>query len=115
MQLQLQSAKVFVSYKPVDFRKGIDGLCEYISQEYDSSLSSGIYIFHNKGKDKLKVLFWHNNGFILLHKRLEKGKFTIPQSTEPLKITSEQLSWLLAGLDWYSMSNWQELSYKEYY
>ncbi len=115
MQLQLESTKIYVAYKPVDFRKGIDGLSEYVLNEYAGSLNQCIYIFHNKGKDKLKVLFWHNNGFVLLQKRLEKGKFVTPTSDKNTAITNQQLSWLIAGLDWSSMSNWKELTYEDYY
>lgn len=115
MELQLQSPKIFMAYTPVDFRKGIDGLCEYIHGAYSTLPTDGIYVFHNKGKDKIKVLFWHGNGFVLLQKRLEKNRFIIPLLEENAEIDNKQLSWLIAGLDWHNMSNWNELSYNDYY
>jgi transposase len=115
MKLQLDSPNIYLANEPVDFRKGIDGLSEYIIEEYTSSVIKGLYVFHNKSKDKLKLLFWHGNGFCLLQKRLERNRFTIPIGREQLVISNKQLSWLLAGLDWQTMSNWKELSYEDYY
>lgn len=115
MHLQLESPKIYVSYVPVDFRKGIDGLSEYITQEYPNQSPDSIYVFHNKSKTKLKMLFWHGNGFVLIQKRLEGVKFTTPNKNKNLEITSQQLSWLVAGLDWEQMKNWKELSYDDYY
>jgi transposase len=115
MQLQLDSPKVFVACSPVDFRKGIDGLSETILVEYSTPLTEGIYVFHNKNKNKLKILFWHGNGFVLLQKRLEKGRFTVPLKDENVEISSQQLSWLIAGLDWDNMSSWNELTYNDYF
>lgn len=115
MELQLSSTKIFVSNNPVDFRKGIDGLSEYVTTVYASSPLDGLYVFYNKGKDKLKILFWHNNGFVLIQKRLEKNRFIINPSENIVEIDNKQLSWLLAGLDWSTMSDWKELSYNDYY
>lgn len=115
MKLQLSSTKIFVSNSPVDFRKGIDGLSEYVTTEYSSNPLDGLYVFYNKNKDKLKILFWHNNGFVLIQKRLENSRFIINKSEDILEIDNKQLSWLLAGLDWSLMSDCQELSYNNYY
>ena len=64
--------------------------------------AAGIFVFCNRAKDKLKVLVWHDNGFVLLYKRLEKGKFTIipDQDASSVVLDEQQLNWLLAGLDW---------------
>lgn len=113
--LKLGSPTVMLATSPVDFRKGIDGLCAYVMLGAHRVPSDVIYIFHNKGRDKVKLLFWHNNGYILLQKRLEKGKFTIPKGDKSLSINHQQLSWLLAGLNWEQMTNWQELTYDDYY
>ena len=115
MQLKLQSSLIYVASSPVDFRRGIDGLGEYVSNIGDKLLTTSLFVFHNKGKDKIKLLFWHNNGFVLIQKRLEKKKFIFICTDNHIQITDKQLSWLLAGLDWQAMSNWKELSYDDYY
>lgn len=94
----------------VDFRKAIDGLCLLVPEQLEAE---SIYIFYNKSKNKLKLLGWHGNGFALLYKRLEKGRFTISKKNN--SINEEQLSWLLAGLNWEEMSNWGELKFTEFY
>lgn len=114
MELKLQSPKIFVAHTPVDFRKGIDGLGEYIQSSYNCIPTDGIYVFYNKGKDKIKMLFWHGNGFVLLQKRLEKNRFIMPALEDKAEIDNKQLSWLIAGLDWNKMSNWESLSYNDY-
>ena len=99
MQLKLSSPHIWLATESVDFRCSIDGLCERVCQHFKSQLRDGIFVFYNRHRDKLKILAWHGNGFALLYKRLEKGKFTLPCSGEPITLTEKQLSWLLAGLD----------------
>ena len=108
MQIRLSGKKIYMAVEAVDFRKAIDGLCALLPKQLEAE---DIYIFYNKGKNKLKILGWHGNGFVLLYKRLEKGKFTIAGNI----LTEEQLSWLLAGLDWERMSSWGELKYSNFY
>ena len=74
MHLRLSGKQIYLASEAVDFRKAINGLCSLISGEIQEE---EIYIFYNKGRDKLKILGWHRNGFILLYKRLEKGRFSI--------------------------------------
>ena len=79
-------------------------------------LQKDIFVFFNRHKNKVKILSWHNNGFVLLQKHLDKNKFTYATSEKnPMRISSQQLSWLLAGLDWITMSEWDELSFQNYY
>lgn len=115
MELKLQSPKIFVAHTSVDFRKGIDGLSEYVHSSYDCIPTDGIYVFYNKNKDKIKILFWHGNGFVLLQKRLERNKFIMPLLEDKKEIDNKQLSWLIAGLDWEQMNNWNQLTYNDYY
>lgn len=110
MKIQLSSKQIWLAKEPVDFRKAIDGLCVEVEDEFHKE---SIYVFYNKARNKLKILGWHGNGFILLYKRLERGRFTISQhGTEP---DEQQLSWLLAGLNWEQMSNFGELKYDSFY
>lgn len=108
MQLKLSGKEILLAQEAVDFRKAIDGLCGLIK----GIEAEKIYIFYNKARNKLKILGWHRNGFILLYKRLEKRKFVIGRNK---RLDAQQLSWLLAGLDWEEMSNWGELKYKDFY
>lgn len=116
MQLVLSESSIWVSNKSVDFRKSIDGLCATIMLEFSRNPQNGIYIFFNRNRDKIKILGWHRNGFTLVYKRLEKSKFTLPKYTdEIIELNNKQLSWLLAGLDWSSMSTWPELEFDSFY
>jgi len=64
-------------------------------------LSSHLFVFCNRQRDKLKILYWHNNGFWLFYRRLEKQRFHWPQPSQSaaVEITSRELLWLLEGLD----------------
>mgnify|MGYP002177686305 CR=1 FL=1 len=74
-----------------------------------------MYIFYNKSFDKIKILFWHKNGFVLFYKRLEKGKFRFPKKTDvQLSINKKQFSWLVAGLDFMLMDEFKELNFDDY-
>ena len=66
--------------------------------------SEGIYIFYNKNLDRLKIIGWHRNGFIMLYKVLETGKFFVQCDGDNLQINPEQLNWLLIGVDWRLLS-----------
>lgn len=118
MQLIVNQAQVWLYPRVVDFRKSIDGLGALILDQFDMNLKADIFIFLNRHRDKVKVLAWHGNGFVLIYKRLEKGKFTRSQLNEEsslLTLSDKELSWLLAGLNWEQMSHWKELDYDEFY
>jgi transposase len=70
------SVRIFMARDPVDFRKAFDGLCAIIQSEFgDDPFSGHIFLFFNKRRDRVKLLFWDRNGFWLLYKRLERGTF----------------------------------------
>lgn len=116
MQLQLYGNKIWIFKKPVDFRRSIDGLSNFIVQDIKSDPRKGIFLFYNRGKDKIKCLSWHKNGFVLIYKRLEKGKFCFKFNQEQgvSEMNMDELSWLLAGLEWQKMRYWNELSYDKF-
>ncbi|MCP4988763.1 MAG: IS66 family insertion sequence element accessory protein TnpB [Colwellia sp.] len=66
-----------------------------------SPLNGSVYVFCNKNKDKLKVLYWDKTGFALWYKRLEKDKFKWPKklNEQSLNLTEQQLHWLFDGFD----------------
>lgn len=116
MQIQLKAPAILFYNSAIDFRKSIDGLVTLIHTHLNQNPALGIYIFFNKARDKLKILAWHGNGFVLLYKRLECGKFTIPVSfdVQSVALDEKQLSWALAGLDWEKMRAWNQLEFDEY-
>lgn len=89
---------------PIDFRKQIDGLVLLIADHMKLNPTSGqLFLFRNKTAKKIKLLFWDKNGFWLFYKRLEKGRFIFPEIEDHIiKLSSDQLSWLLSGLDFSS-------------
>ncbi len=71
--------EVFLYAEPVDMRKSIDGLACLIEQETKlSPFDHWVFVFCNREWDKIKLLFWENNGFVLWYKRLEKYRFQWP-------------------------------------
>ena len=114
MQLRVTSPDIWLYKDAVDFRKSIDGLVAIIKFELAANPTDGIFVFCNRGKDKLKVLAWHGNGFVLLYKRLEKGRFTpvgTDQNEQSVALSKEEWRALLAGLNWEQMSSWNTLAY----
>lgn len=116
MQLQLYGKKIWVYRSAIDFRKSIDALSYLIMNEIKHQPKEGIYLFFNRGRDKIKCLSWHKNGFALLYKRLEVGRFCIAfnNSTGIVEVNTDELGWLLAGLEWQKMRDWKELNYEKF-
>ena len=108
------SCEVFIYNKPTDMRKSINGLSILVCNELKKNPTSpGIFVFWNKKLDKLKLLYWHINGFCLLYKRLEKQRFKIPANMSvTLLVSSKELQWLLDGLDFSKLSGHQNLKYE---
>lgn len=93
---------VYLYRDRVDFRKSINGLSLVIEESMGlSPLEPGLFVFCNRGRDKLKALYWDRTGFALWYKRLENDRFKWPRTadTSVLSLTHEQWDWLLRGLD----------------
>jgi len=97
--------RVLVATKPVDFRKGMDGLAAYVEQQLQADPFSGVvHVFRSKRADKVKLLFWDQTGLVLVTKRLENGRFRWPAIQDGvMRLSPAQLSALLEGLDWSRM------------
>lgn len=109
--------KVYLSLEAVDMRKSINGLSIAVIEELSCNpQDEALYIFYNKSRNKVKCLYWDKNGFVLIYKRLEKGRFQFSKSLsgDLYEITHQQLSWLLAGFDFIQMSQYPELNFKNY-
>ena len=111
MQIDFKCEKIWLWSEAVDFRKSIDGLCALVVERMKDNPGEGMYIFCNRSRNKLKILGWHGNGFILVYKRLGKGKFTIAGG----ELNERQLSWLLAGFDWQVLGNWDKANFSDYF
>ena len=78
-------------------RKSIDGLAALVQQQFQLDLfASSAFLFCGRRRDRMKVLLWEDDGFLLLYKRLEDGKFSWPHNEQDL--TREQFIWLTQGL-----------------
>jgi transposase len=111
------SIKVYVADKPVDMRKAINSLAALISDFFKTPANDGsVYVFYNRDCDRVKCLFWEKNGFVLYHKRLERGRFKFGKNN-PVSylISHQQLDWLLAGLDFNLMNEFPMLNFTCYF
>lgn len=101
MIFESSSTRVYLASGTTDLRKSIDGLAVLVKEGFNlDPFSTGLFVFCNRKRDKLKILLWQHNGFWLLYRRLEKGKFKWPDEkrTAMLQINRRELSWLLDGL-----------------
>jgi len=97
-----QAVKIVVATRPVDFRKGHDGLAAVVQNELGLDPHSGIIVvFRAKRGDRIKVLLWDGSGLVLAYKRLEQGKFAWPGVTDGvMRLSRGQFEALFEGLDW---------------
>lgn len=107
------ACNVYLALGATDLRNNIDGLALMIENQFRlDPFSNSMFVFCNRKKDKLKILFWDKNGFWLYYRRLESGKFDWP-SVEAGKrtsvVTEQQLSWLLDGLSLHEKNAHQEV------
>jgi transposase len=106
--------EVFICLHPVDFRKGINTLSILVESELEHDpFSERLFVFRNRSRDKVKILYWERNGFCLWQKRLEKDRFHWPDSNQDKVsvITGQQLNWLLDGYDIRAMQGHEKLQY----
>lgn len=94
--------RVYVSTRPVDFRKGIDGLALAVQEVIGLDPFSGAaFVFRAKRADRLKIVIWDQTGMVLVHKRLESGTFVWPQVQDGvMRMSPAQFSALFEGIDW---------------
>lgn len=94
------TVRVFMCIRPTDMRKGFDGLSALaVDVVRQDPLSGHLFVFRNKGGDKLKVLYWGGDGLCLWYKRLERGTFELPKGGEAsVEISSAELGMLIDGV-----------------
>lgn len=96
------SVRIFVAREAVDFRKAHDGLHAIVRDQFgDDPLSAHLFVFFNRGHDRVKILVWDRNGFWLHYKRLERGTFRmLPQGEgDRVEVPGVELLMLLEGID----------------
>ncbi|CAM2006034.1 IS66 family insertion sequence element accessory protein TnpB [Acanthopleuribacter pedis] len=94
-------AKVFLALAPVDMRKSFDGLAAWVAAELDRKPMSGdLFVFSNRRRNMVKVLYFERNGFCLWSKRLIEARFRWPKDEQAaMELRRQELAWLLEGLD----------------
>lgn len=111
-----QTSKVYLGVDPVDMRKSFNGLWAVVHNDLKLDPRSGaLFVFCNKRRDRIKILYWDGHGVWVFAKRLEKGTFRWPVGTgqQKLSLSPEALGMLLNGIDlrdgwrrpWYEREN----------
>jgi transposase len=106
---------VYLCREVVDFRKAINGLSILVEEVLAlDPFSTHIFAFCNRKRDKIKLLYWERNGFVLWQKRLEKHRFPWPRdgAEEVLSLTGRELNWLLDGVDLFQLRPHEALSFE---
>jgi transposase len=94
--------RIFVATRPVDFRKGMDGLAAVVQQQLRLDPFCGaVFVFRAKRADRVKLLVWDGSGLTLIYKRLEEARFVWPRIADGvMRLSPGQLGALFEGLDW---------------
>ena len=96
-------SEIFVRIEPIDFRKGLDGMCGEVSESFvDAVEKPRLFVFTNRNRRMVRILYWDDTGYAYWHKRLEENRFpwpSIQNSSLDRQVTTEQLRWLLTGFN----------------
>ena len=95
------AVRVYLAKEPADMRKSFDGLSALVAGALElDPLSGHLFVFLNKRRDRIKVLYWDRDGLAVWAKRLERGTFRVPHVTAGrVEMTTADLAALLAGID----------------
>lgn len=104
---------VYLCVDPVDFRKQINGLAALVQEVLAMDpFSEQLFVFTNRRRDRVKILYWERSGFVLWMKRLEKERFHWPRvQGATVTLTGQELNWLLDGFDLAQWRPHQRLHY----
>jgi transposase len=93
--------RIFLAASPADMRKGFDGLSLLVREVIaEDPLSGHRFVFRNRRRDRVKVLYWDRDGFALWYKRLEKGTFRFPEAEGGrVEVTPAEMAAVLEGID----------------
>ena len=103
MTIDVSKVKIYIRPGYTDLRKAVNGLSVLIQENMKNDPFSGsVYLFCNRERKLIKVIWWDKTGFWLCQKRLEKAKFPWPEHTEAVEeLTGEQLEMLLSGINFW--------------
>jgi transposase len=95
------SVQIWIATQPTDLRKSFDTLAELVRQQVKGDpLSGQLFVFRNKRADRVKLLYWDDDGYVIVYKRLEVGTFRFPQADAAgVQIRAADLQMLLDGVD----------------
>ncbi|MDH4275838.1 MAG: IS66 family insertion sequence element accessory protein TnpB [Gammaproteobacteria bacterium] len=101
MRPPVDGVEVFLYKPPIDMRKSINGLALLVEGVLQHNpFSTHLFVFRNRARDKVKILYWESSGFVLWYKRLEQARFTWPRTDgDVVALSGQQLNWLLDGYD----------------
>jgi transposase len=98
------AVRIWLATTPTDLRKSFDTLAEMVRQHLSNDpLSGHVFVFRSKRGDRVKLLYWDEDGFVIVYKRLEQGVFHFPVPAEgqvSVTLRAAELSMLLDGVDW---------------
>ena len=100
--LSLPSAlRIFLAAEPADMRNGFDGLAQLVRDVVrEDPLSGHLFVFRNRRRDRVKILYWDRDGLALWYKRLEKGTFRFPEAKNGrIEVTPAEMAAVLEGID----------------
>lgn len=99
--IEFSEIRVFLCTIPTKMNYSFDTLMGLAQQIFDEDpLSGHLFLFVSRQRDRLKILFWDQDGLAIFYKRLESGTFQLPSSSEPgIELDERQLNRLLTGLD----------------
>ena len=106
--------EVYLCRDIVDFRKGINGLSVLVEQVLQlNPFSEQLFVFCNRSRTAIKLLYFEGSGFVLWHKKLEKEKFYWPRTSpdEVITLTGQEVNWLLDGYDLAQLKPHQRLQF----
>lgn len=111
----VEDIEVYLCREVVDFRKSINGLSALVEAQLRlDPFGAQLFVFCNRKRDKLKILYWERSGFVLWYKRLEKQRFPWPDEGPEavVTMTGRELNWLLDGIDLFQLRPHEDLSYQ---
>jgi transposase len=95
-----RAEQIYIACGHTDMRKSIDGLAAIVQQNFKlNPFQNSLFLFCGRRRDRIKALYWEGDGFVLLYKRLENGKFQWPKDAEAVRrLSPQEFRWLLEGL-----------------
>lgn len=97
------SVRVYLCMVPCDMRRSFDGLQGLVASVMElDALAGHLFVFSNRRRDRVKILYWDRDGFAIWSKRLEEGTYAMPfgkREERRCELTSQELSALLSGID----------------